>query len=267
MNGVDVHYVDAGTGPAVVLLHGFPEFWYSWRKQIPALVAAGLRVIAPDLRGYNESSKPTAVEDYRISVVAKDIAELIERLAGNKCVLVGHDWGAVTAWYVAMMRPDLLRKLAILNVSHPVGIARELKRSMRQKLAMAYQLLFQPPGLPEMLLPRVLPTVLRKGGRFTHEEIDVYRQAWRKPGAVRAMANYYRAMKRYRGEMRQLLKRIDIPTLFIWAEHEPVFRRETTEGWEEWVPDLRIARVAGAGHFVQTDEPEIVNDLLIDFSR
>jgi epoxide hydrolase 4 len=265
VNGVELHYLQAGSGAPVVLLHGFPESSYSWRRQIPALTAAGFRVIAPDLRGYGDSSKPVAIAAYKLSEIAKDIIELIEKLAPD-CVLVGHDWGAVVAWYVAMTRPDLLRKLVVLNVAHPAPLLRELKRSVKQKLAFAYQLFFQPPWIPEALLPVILPRLMRRAGRFTREDIEAYRIEWQKPGAYRAMANYYRAIRKYRGELRMTWKRIEIPTLLVWAEHEPVFRRATTEDFDQWVPDLRIARVGGAGHFVQTDEPEIVSELLVEFA-
>ncbi|HVS29816.1 MAG TPA: alpha/beta hydrolase [Thermoanaerobaculia bacterium] len=268
VNGIDLHFIEAGTGPPVMLLHGFPEHSYSWRKQIPALAAAGFRAIAPDLRGYNESSRPPRVEDYRLTVVAQDIAALIEHV-GAPVALAGHDWGALTAWYVAMTRPELLRKLVILNVPHPVPFSRELHRSTSQKLRMAYQLFFRPPWIPELLMPALLPLMMRRAGRFSAEDIATYRAAWRKEGALRGMANYYRAMavKQNRRELRELVRRIDIPTLLIFAKHEPVFTRETTEDFDEWVPNLRIARVARAGHYVQTDQPEIVNALLIEFLR
>ncbi|HEX9161349.1 MAG TPA: alpha/beta hydrolase [Thermoanaerobaculia bacterium] len=265
VNGVDIHYVEAGRGPLVVLLHGFPEFWFSWRNQIPALAAAGFRVVAPDLRGYNESSKPPAVSDYRLTAIATDIAALIEHL-GAPCVLVGHDWGGATAWLVAMMRPELLRRLVVINIPHPAPLLRELKRSTRQKLKMTYQLFFQPPLLPELLMPLVLPLLLRRAGRFRREEIREYRPAWRSFAARRAMANYYRAIRKYRREIRPLMRRIDVPTLLIWGEREPVFLRETSEDFDEHVPNLRIARIAGAGHFVQTDAPEIVSELLVEFA-
>ena len=266
VNGIDLHYVEDGRGPLVVLLHGFPEFWFSWRKQIPALAAAGFRVVAPDLRGYNESEKPKSIDDYRITAAATDIAALIESL-DEPCVLVGHDWGGVVAWLVAIQRPELLRKLVVLNVPHPAALLRELRRSTRQKLKMIYQLFFQPPMLPEMLMPLVLPILLRRGGRFSREDIREYKAAWRSIETRRAMANYYRAMRRHRGELRQFLGRVELPTLLIWGEHEPVFLRSTSEDIDDIVPNLRVARIAGAGHFVQTDQPEIVSDLLIEFAK
>jgi epoxide hydrolase 4 len=265
VNGVELHYVEAGAGPLVVLAHGFPEFWYSWRRQIPALVAAGFRVVALDLRGYNESAKPAGVEAYKLTTVAADIAALIEHL-GAPCVLVGHDWGGFASWVVAMTRPELIRRLAILNIPHPAPFAREMRRHFSQKLRMAYQLYFQPPGLAELTMRPIFRRVMRRGGRFSAADIVEYDKAWSQPGATRAMANYYRAIRKYRSELRPLIKPIEKPVLLIWGEKEPVFRRSTTEDFDEWVPDLRIARIAGAGHFVQTDEPEIVSDLLIEFA-
>lgn len=266
VNGVELHYVEAGRGPLVILLHGFPEFWFSWRRQIPALVDAGFRVVAPDLRGYNESSKPLSIDDYRLMTVANDIVALIEQF-DEPCVLVGHDWGGVTSWLVAMLRPKLLRKLVVLNVPHPVPFLRELRRSMRQKLKMVYQLFFQPPLIPELLMPFALPLLLRNAGRFTREDIVEYKRAWRDFATRRAMANYYRAVRRHRSELRQHIRPIEVPTLLIWGAKEPVFGIETTLDFDEYAPDLRIARVARAGHFVQTDQPEIVSELLIDFAR
>lgn len=258
-----LHYVESGSGPLVVLLHGFPEFWYSWRRQMPALASAGFHVVAPDLRGFNDSPKPSRISDYRLTHVIDDVAALIER-HGAPCSLVGHDWGGLVSWYLAMSRPDLVRRLVVLNIPHPVPFLRELRASRSQKLRLAYQLLFLPPLLPELLMPIVLPRLLRG---FSREEINEYKKAWAKPGARRGMANYYRAIRRYRGELRPLIHRIDIPTLLIWGEKEPVFTAATLEGMEEWVTDLRIAKIGGAGHFVQTDEPELVTDLLLEFLR
>src|SRR5688572_31185299 len=257
-----LHFVESGSGPLVVLLHGFPEFWYSWRRQMPALASAGFRAVAPDLRGFNDSPKPRDIAEYRLTRVIDDVAELIEQL-GAPCMLVGHDWGGLVAWYLAMSRPELVQKLVVLNIPHPVPFLRELRRTLSQKLRMSYQLFFQPPLLPELLMPFVLPRLLRG---YTREEIAEYRRAWAKPGALRAMANYYRAIRRYRGELMPLIRRIDVPTLLIWGEKEPVFVPATLRGTEEWVPNLRVARIAGAGHFVQADEPEIVNELLVEFA-
>lgn len=263
--GLRLHYVETGGGPPVVLLHGFPEFWYSWRHQLPFLASRGFRAIAPDLRGYNDSAKPDAIEAYEIPAVVEDLAGLIAQVAAPRCHLIGHDWGGVVAWFAAMMHPELIDRLVILNSPHPVPLAREM-RHRRQKLRMSYQLLFWPPRLPEFAMRRfrfrVLRSLLTSAGRFHREEIDRYVEAWSKPGALTGMANYYRAMRRARGKLKPLIRRIEAPTLIIWGERDPVFTRETTERFEEWVPDLRIERIARAGHFVQTDAPDRVNELI-----
>ena len=263
---MQLHFIESGSGKPVVLLHGFPESSYSWRKQIPALAAAGFRAIAPDLRGYNESPKPRDVESYKLTHAIGDVVELIER-SGAPCALVGHDWGGLIAWYVAMSRPDLVERLAILNIPHPAPFLRELRKSTSQKLRMTYQIYFQLPLLPELTMPFLLPFLLRRSGRFTREDIREYRRQWRKAGALRGMANYYRAIRKFRGELAPLVRRVELPTLIVWSEGEPVMRPETLDGTDEWAPRLRIAKIAGAGHFVQTDEPEIVNEVLIDFLR
>lgn len=259
-----LHYLESGSGPTVVLLHGFPEFSHSWRKQIPALNAAGFRTIAVDLPGYNDSTKPEEVDAYRLPNVVRQIAALIEHL-GAPVTLIGHDWGGLTAWFLAMTRPELLTKLVVLNVPHPAAFSRELRKSARQKIRMLYQTLFWPPKVAELVLPAILPTILRRMGRFTSEEIREYTTSWKKPGVMTGMANYYRALRKNRGDLRRLVAKIDIPTLLIWGEREPVFTRASSENFDEWVPNLRIARIAGAGHFVQTDAPEEVNELLVDF--
>jgi epoxide hydrolase 4 len=259
-----IHYVEDGDGPLVVMLHGFPEFWYSWRKQIPALAAAGYRVIAPDLRGYNDSSKPRGIDAYRLPCIVQDIAGLIVQNGGS-CTLVGHDWGGAAAWLLAMLHPSLVERLVILNSPHPVPLRRELDRSLRQKVRFAYQLFFQLPRLPELVLRVIGKRMLRRMGRFTEEELRTYGEAWRKPDALTSMLHYYRALRRHRRELRGLIRRIDAPVLLIWGERDPVFLPSTIENFGEWVPNLRIKRIGGAGHFVQTDAAEEVNAALLGF--
>jgi len=265
VGGVRIHYVEEGSGPLVVLLHGFPEFWYSWRHQIPALARAGFRVIAPDLRGYNDSARPLDVDSYKITAVVQDIAGLIVQSGDVPCAVVGHDWGGLAAWLLPMLHPRLVRKLVVLNSPHPVPYSRELRRNRAQKLRSSYQLFFSMPVLPQLFLPLFLGTLMRRSGRFTSEDIRAYRVAWRKPGAMTTMTNYYRALTRYRKDLRPLIRPIEVPTLLIWGERDPVFTRATTEDFGEYVPDLRVERIAEAGHFVQTDAAERVNELLVGF--
>ncbi|HYI08795.1 MAG TPA: alpha/beta hydrolase [Thermoanaerobaculia bacterium] len=262
---MQLRYDSEGDGPLVVLLHGFPESRFSWRRQLPALAQAGFRAVAPDLPGYGDSPKPHGLDAYRVSSVAADVAALIESLGGAPCVLAGHDWGAAVAWYVAMNRPELLRKLVILNVPPPQAIWREVKRSFRQKINLSYQLFFQLPLLPELTMRLFGRRFLRKLARFTEEEIETYVRQWR--GSLTPMIHYYRALRRTRREGRAAFQPVLIPTLIIWGEQEPVFLPSTVEDIEKWVPDVRVERVPGAGHVVQTDAPERVNALLIDFAR
>lgn len=263
---IDLHYVEDGSGPLIVLLHGFPEFWYSWRKQIPALAAAGFRVIAPDLRGYNESSKPAGVDAYKMTEVARDIAGLIVQ-NGGKCTLVGHDWGGYVAWYLTMLHPELVERLIILNAPHPKPLAREIARSLEQKLRLSYQLFFHVPVVAELFLRLALPMMMRRTGRFTPDDIRQYKPAWQKPGAIRSMLAYYRALSRSRGELRKLSRPITCPTLLIFGDRDPVFMRTATENFSDVVPNIRVEHIPDAGHFVQTDAPEVVNRLIAEFAK
>ena len=261
---MQLHYESHGDGPVVVLLHGFPESSRSWKRQLPLLAQAGFRAVAPDLRGYARSPKPEGVDAYVMTEVVADVVELIESLSATPVVVVGHDWGAVVAWNLAMMRPDLVHRLVILNVPHPAAIARELRRSRRQKAKLLYQLFFQLPVLPELFMRLFGRTLLRRAGRFTREEIDAYATEWR--GSLTTMLNYYRAIGKSRTIMRKLFRRIDMPVLILWGEREPVFLDSALDDLGEWVSDVRIERIANAGHFVQTDAPDEVTRHIAGFA-
>lgn len=248
---------------------------------MPALAGAGFRVVAPDLRGYGDSPKPKGAENYRVALLVEDVARLIESMLPDRekdeggrmkdgdarCVLVGHDWGAAVAWSLAMMRPELVRRLAILNVPHPAAIARELKRNAKQKVRLLYQLFFQLPVLPEIFMRLFGRMLLRRAGRFTEDEIETYAKQWR-AGSLTPMLDYYRAMRGgARAEMRKHFRRIEVPVLIIWAEHEPVFLDSALEDLDAFVADVRIERIPNAGHYVARDAPEHVSELLIGFAR
>lgn len=198
-----LHYVDAGSGPLVVLLHGFPEFWFSWRHQIPTLKAAGFRVVAPDLRGYNLSGKPRGVPAYAASLVARDIEQLIQVCGADRAVVVGHDWGGAIAWHFAMRYPQKLERLVIMNAPQPARFLRAL-RTWRQLRKSWYILFFQIPWLPEALiragrfasLRRTLRTGPLRPGALTAADIERYVEAAAQPGALTAAINYYRAALR-----------------------------------------------------------------------
>lgn len=273
VDGVRLHFVEAGTGPLVVLLHGFPEFWYSWRRQIGPLVAAGSRVVALDQRGYNLSGKPPGVHAYRIERLVDDVAGLILALGESAADVVGHDWGGAIAWMLAIRHPQRVRRLAVLNGPHPRRMAEEL-RLPRQLRRSWYMFLFQLPWLPEWLLARdgyrgLLTTMSRDvvtAGAFTDADLAAYRAAIAMPGALTSALNYYRAL--FRRNPLALLRqvgRIDQPSLLIWGERDRYLGLPLTEGLSRWVADLRVERIPEASHWVQVDVPDRVNALLIDF--
>ena len=272
-NGVRLHYVEAGEGPVVVLLHGFPEFWYSWRHQIPALAGAGHRVVAPDLRGYNLSDKPTRWRAYDTDLLAADIAGLIRGLGVERADVVGHDWGAAVAYEVAMHHPDVVRRLGILNVPHPARML-EGFRTLRQLRKSWYMFFFQIPRLPERLMARdrysVVSQLLRADSEkaFTDEDLERYVEAWSQTGAMTGMLNYYRAaLRRSPNGVLAGMKPIAAPTLVIWGMLDRHLGSELAVPAQEWVPDVRVERIFDATHWVQHDTPERVNELLIEFLR
>jgi pimeloyl-ACP methyl ester carboxylesterase len=274
VNGIRLHYVEAGEGPLVVLLHGFPEYWYGWRHQIPALVKAGFRVVAPDQRGYADSDKPAGWRDYRIEILARDIGRLIEALGEEKALVVGHDWGAAVGWGLAMLHPERVDRLAILNVPHPRRMLQGL-RTARQLRKSWYMFYFQIPWLPETLERRAdFPFARRafamatRRDAFTDQDVERYVGKLRTPGALKAMLDWYRAaIRRSPRASERLMRRIDAPTLVIWGEADTALGAELAEPEPDWVPDARVVRLPEASHWVQHDEPERVNELLVEFLR
>jgi epoxide hydrolase 4 len=269
--GIRLHYVEAGEGPLVVLLHGFPEFWYSWRHQIPVLAAAGYHVVAPDMRGYDMSDKPQDWRAYDTSLLADDIAGLIRSFGEQKAYVVGHDWGAAVAYAVAMHHPEVVRRLAILNVPHPARMLEGL-RTLRQLRKSWYMFFFQIPRLPERLIARDDYSFAKRSLRadskkaFTDEDLERYVEAWSQPGALTGMINYYRAaLRRSPGKAMAQMTPIDAPTLVIWGMLDRHIGSELAEPAHQWVPNVRVERIAQATHWVQHDAPERVNELLLDF--
>jgi pimeloyl-ACP methyl ester carboxylesterase len=275
VNGVRLHYVEAGSGPLVILLHGFPEFWYSWRFQIPALVAAGFRVVAPDMRGYNTSEKPPGVRSYLIDTLADDVAGLIHHLGETRAIVVGHDWGGAVAWHVPTRHPTMVEKLIVLNAPHPAAFVREL-RTMGQWRKSWYMLFFQLPWLPETalharrfaLVDRVMRTDPVRSAAFSDEDIRRYKRVLSQPDALTASINYYRALfRRNPREAMQEPPPIACPTLLIWGEQDRYLGVPLTEGLEQWVPQIHVERIQEASHWVQIDAPERVNVHMVEFLR
>jgi pimeloyl-ACP methyl ester carboxylesterase len=274
--GIRLHYVVAGEGPLVVLLHGFPDFWYSWRSQIPALATAGFHVVAPDMRGYNLSSKPSGVAAYDIDLLAADIRDLVHERGAQSARLAGHDWGAAVAWAVAMNHPEVVERLAILNVPHPRRFLHGVRRPS-QMLRSWYMFFFQLPWLPERLSSagrwwftrRFALGSAANPNAFTQDDIERYIEAWSQPGAATATINYYRAVFRQsprRAESR--IRVVQAPTRVIWGEHDRYLKADLAEPDRADVPNLeRVVRLPEASHWVQHDEPERVSELLIEFFK
>lgn len=278
-NGVDIHYVVAGPeeGDLVVCLHGFPDFWYSWHDQIPALADAGYRVVAPDMRGANRSGKPADVWAYHLTELAADAAGLIDHLDRSSAHVVGHDFGGLAAWQLAATDPEAIDRLAILNAPHLTVFDRHLRSSLTQMLRSNYVAFFQLPWLPEYAIRRVdfaaIEALLREQvspDALTDEDVRRYKTAASRDGAVTGMLNWYRAMGRWyiwrhvrHGGLPD--RTIQVPTLLCWGEQDHALEAEMVEPHREIVDDVRIRRFPEAGHWVQFDASEGVNDALVEF--
>jgi pimeloyl-ACP methyl ester carboxylesterase len=251
-------------GPLVLLLHGFPECWVTWRHQLPALAAAGFRAVAPDLRGYGGSDKPPGIGQYRVEKLAQDVADLVVALGRERADLVGHDWGGALAWRAAMWHPARVRKLATLNSPHPQQLARAM-RTLRQVRKSWYVFFFQLPFLPERLLtPGILESVFRRGARRgAYDEADIAANiaAMRDPEGP---LNYYRAALRFGGPS---WVPVQAETLVIWGERDRFLGNELAVPDSRWVPRVRVERIADASHWVQADAPAEVSRLLAEFLR
>lgn len=270
---VNLHYATAGTGERlVILLHGFPEFWYSWRHQIEVL-SRDFTVVAPDLRGYNLSSKPPRIADYKIANMVDDVTGLIRHLGRRQAAVVGHDWGASIAWATAEKYPEYVSKLAALQV--PPWAAWQQNAGWQQYLASWYMFLFQIPGLPEWVLSRRdfdlpeqgLRETNRRNATFTEEDIAEFKKSWRATGALTSPLNYYRAnfVERFFARRGDNVK-IIVPTLFIYGEKDKYILPATVRNVGRFV-DARFVevRIPDAGHWVQQEAPLQVSTALLDF--
>jgi len=270
-NGIRMHYVTQGEGPLVLLLHGFPEFWYSWRFQIPVLAQQGYRVVAPDLRGYNETDKPES--GYDIPTLLRDIAGLIDGLGEERAIIIGHDWGGVLAWQFAIDYPQMTRRLIVLNAPHPRAMLRELRKPAQLRKSW-YIFFFQLPWLPEYALARnhaneigrMLRGAALQKEAFPRSETAKYQEAMSKPGAIKAALAYYRQLFRQgpRAYRRRNLQ-VEAPTLLIWGEQDIALDIALTRDLDPWVPRLRVKYLPDSGHWVQQEQPEKVNQYILEF--
>jgi len=260
----------------VILLHGFPEFWYSWRHQLPVL-GKRYHVVAPDMRGYNLSDKPPRVADYRIEFLVADVLALIRHFGKSRAAIIAHDWGAGVAWAVAQRHPEAVTKLAALQV--PLPAAWRANLTLRQFFASWYMFFFQLPRLPEWWASakdfKRMDEMYRKTavrpGAFSDEDIAAYKEAMRQPRALTSAINYYRAnvfrsLFRGGGETPSEKGRVRVPTLFIYGEHDMAVLRSTVRDLGRFIDaPYRELRIPDSGHWVQNEAIEEVNSALLEF--
>ncbi|MGH2413712.1 MAG: alpha/beta fold hydrolase [Microcystaceae cyanobacterium] len=271
-NGINLHYVTQGQGPLMLMLHGFPEFWYSWRYQIPEF-AQDYRVVALDLRGYNKSDKPQNLEAYKIQELVQDIEGVIRGLGYENCVLVGHDWGGAIAWNFAYAYPSMVKQLIVMNLPHPAKFMEGL-RTPQQLLKSWYIFFFQLPLLPEWLLQwnnyqlianSFMDMAIDKSA-FSQADLEAYREAASQPGALTAMLNYYRnTIQGLFINPQQEWEMLEVPTLMIWGENDTALGKELTYGTEAHVKNLQIKYIPNCSHWVQQEQPQLVNQYMREF--
>ena len=281
VNGLRLHYASVGEGRLLLFLHGFPEFWYAWRRQLAEFGRDNLAV-ACDMRGYNLSAKPEGVAAYRSKHLVADVAALIEKLGRGHCVLVGHDWGGSVAWAVAIARPDLVDKLIIVNAPHPGIFARLLASDPGQQKASGYMLKYRGKEAEDYLLRddcrELRKSIVELGkarGYFDDSDGEAYLAAWRQPGAVTAMLNYYRAMAMAPPHKDGTPARVvdlddsrlavNVPTLVIWGMEDRFLLPRNLDGLAAYVPDLRIRRIETGTHWVIHEHPDQVNKAIREF--
>ena len=281
--GCRIHFVSRGDGKPIVFMHGFPQFWFLWRHQLTDL-GEDHAVYAPDMRGYNLSDKPPDIEAYRMRHLLGDIHGLVEELGIAPLTLVGHDWGGIVSWAFALKYPELLERFVVIDSPPPFTWNRDLRESPKQRAAVNYMLeLSKPSPEPEEMIAAggfaMLDSMLERIGgsdaRLSDDERAAYHEAWSQPGALRGGLNYYRAARmgdqvaaggvseEYEAKIGAM--RVEVPTMVIWGERDPALLVSLTRGLEEWIPDLRLEILPGAGHWVPYERPGEVNRLLREF--
>ncbi len=275
-NRIRLHYVTQGEGDLIVLLHGFPEFWYSWRHQIPAL-ARHFKVVVPDLRGYNDSDKPTS--GYDLDTLSTDIQGLIQGLGYSKAHVVGHDWGGAIAWHLAQQFPQQVERLAILNAPHPQRFAQEMLGNLDQLRRCWYLLAFQVPALPEWLIQQnlrsfvqnVLQGLAIRKGAFSARDAEIFQAALAKPGVLTAALSYYRqllspsALMKWVGRSPQP---VTMPTMILWGEDDAILSQRLLHRIQELIDaPFQCTIIPECGHWIQQEVPQTVNRELLRFFR
>lgn len=270
-NGITLHTVTAGPedGPLVLLLHGFPEFWHGWQKQIGPLAEKGYRIVVPDLRGYNLSDKPQGIENYTLNLLRDDVTGLIDHFGRQSATIIGHDWGGAVAWYLAATKPQYVDKLIAVNIPHPKAMMRVMAKNPLQWVKSSYIAFFQLPELPEKTLAaEYFKTMVgslvstSNPGTFSEEELGMYKEAWAQPGALTAMLNWYRAIRE--GNITQVPDhKISVPVRIIWGLGDQFLSSLLAKESLDFCEDGNLVFVGEATHWIHHEQPYILN-LLID---
>ena len=277
-SGLHMRIARAGSGPLLIFLHGFPECWYSWRHQLRAL-SDRFDCVASEMRGYGETDAPAGVANYTLDKLVGDVADLIAALGHDGAVVIGHDWGGAVAWATAMMRPEVVERLIVMNCPHLERMSYALRHNPHQMLRSWYMLFFQLPRIPEWVFRRrnfdALARALRDGtiqkNVFSETDLDYFRAAFRNPYSLTAAINYYRANLRSGfmarpGANTWIDKKISAPTLLIWGEQDFALGKELTYGMEKlFAGPFEIRYIPDSGHWVQQEKPDPVNQYVRDF--
>jgi pimeloyl-ACP methyl ester carboxylesterase len=260
--GVKIHYVTLGQGPLVVMLHGFPDYWYTWRDQMPVL-AKHYQVVAVDLRGYNKSGQPEGVESYAVDKLVGDVEAVVNHFKSDKAIVVGHDWGGFIAWSFAMAHPDRSDRLIVLNLPHPKGLLRELANNPQQQKNSAYARAFQQPDAHKKLAPEALAFWVKEPGARKH-----YVEAFKR-SSMEGMLNYYKAnypREPYKDD--RDFPKVKCPVLMIHGLDDPyLLPGALNDTWKWLEKDLTLVTVPGAGHFVHRDATDVVNRTMLRWLR
>ncbi len=285
VNGIRLHYISVGKGKLIMFVHGFPEFWFEWEKQLIEF-GQDYQAVAPDLRGYNLSSKPSDVEKYHVKYLIEDLRALADHLGHEKFIVVGHDWGGGVAWSAAIRHPELVEKLVIINSPHPAVFARELLNNPDQQKASQYMLMLRSAEAERVLsennFARLSDVLVQFGSKWemTEAKRQKYQDAWSQPGALTGSLNYYRASPLYppistedKEQIKSILNlpkemlAVRVPTLVIWGEQDRALLTGNLEGLEEYIEDLTLKRIPDGTHWVIHEQPELVNRLIRDFIK
>ncbi|WNG28167.1 alpha/beta hydrolase [Cystobacter fuscus] len=285
INGIRMHYVTHGAGEPILFIHGFPEYWGVWKKQLHDL-GKDYFVIAPDMRGYNLTSKPKEVEAYHIRHLVEDLRCLLEHLGIEKTNIVSQDWGALVGWSFVLRLPEYVRRLVTINITHPALFDRELRENPRQQLAAQYMLVFQTPQAEGQIIgddyawarQAVLNDARAHGAILSEDDMTEWVSAWKQPGSVTGGLNYYRAAKMgppdHQGHVGgsnlveglrpdQLV--VNKPVLFIHAEQDTYLLPDGQRGLRDFVPQISIQRLAEATHWATLEKPKEISQLIRNF--